>query len=214
MKTSWTPETLAGFEKRIADRFLNREIRSPIHLAGGNEAQLIEMFDKHVEPHDWLCLSWRSHLHCLLKGVPEEQVEQAIISGKSISLTFPKYRIISSAIVGGILPIAVGLAAGIKRQSKSLSTPYAILARRVVCFLGEMTAMTGTAYEAMRYAYLHELPVKWIIEDNGMSTDTDTWKTWGKKVLPLFSSVIRYQYVRTYPHVGCGQFVSFEEAPV
>ena len=45
-----------------------------------------------------------------LKGVPEKLLEKEILDGKSISLCFPKYKIYSSAIVGGIIPIALGVA--------------------------------------------------------------------------------------------------------
>ena len=42
--------------------------------------------------------------------MPEKILEKEILNGKSISLCFPEYKIYSSAIVGGILPIATGVA--------------------------------------------------------------------------------------------------------
>src|SRR5262249_37503904 len=110
MHVDWTPEKLIAFEDGITSDFLDKRIHAPVHLAGGNEKQLINIFQNHVNPQDWVCGAWRMHYHCLLKGVPEEQVRQAIHNGRSISLCFPEYRIISSAIAGGIAPIAVGLA--------------------------------------------------------------------------------------------------------
>ncbi len=47
---------------------------------------------------------WRSHYQCLLKGVPQEQVKQDILDGKSITLCYPEYRVYSSAIVTGNIP--------------------------------------------------------------------------------------------------------------
>src|SRR5882672_2555148 len=106
---------LIAFEDSIAEAFNRGEIRAPVHLTSGNEEQLIEYFSKHVGPDDWICTTWRSHYHCLLKGVPPDELRAAIMAGRSISLCFPEHRIVSSAIAGGILPIALGIAMGSKR---------------------------------------------------------------------------------------------------
>ena len=65
---------------------------------------------------------------------------------------------LSSAIVTGVLPIAVGLGLGIQREGGK---------ERVWCFLGEMTSETGSAHECIKYVQNHELPVHFVIEDNG-----------------------------------------------
>src|SRR4029079_19464874 len=109
------------------------QIRAPVHLAGGNERQLVELF-RDIPASDWICCSWRSPYHGLLHGVPRETVRTAILAGHSIALCFPQHRVISSAIVGGIAPIAVGLALGIKRRGGP---------ERVHVFIGAMTAVSG-----------------------------------------------------------------------
>ena len=134
-----TANDLINFETEIANLFNAAKIRAPVHLYSGNEAQMIEVF-RDVRPEDWVCCSWRSHYQCLLKGVPPEQVHAEILAGRSISLCFPEYRVISSAIVGGILPIAVGIALGLKRQAQP---------GRVHCFMGDMTSETGIASECI-----------------------------------------------------------------
>ena len=100
---------LINFENKIADLFNNAEIKAPIHLYSNNEQKLIKIFKK-ISKNDWVFCSWRSHYQCLLKGVPAKLVEKEILDGKSISLCFPKYKIYSSAIVGGVIPIATGVA--------------------------------------------------------------------------------------------------------
>ena len=112
---------LVNFEKEIADLFNNKKIRAPIHLYSGNEEFLINFFKK-INKNDWIFCSWRSHYQCLLKGVPKDELKKEILNGKSISLCFPKYKIYSSAIVGGNLPTAVGVALSLKRK-KSNETP-------------------------------------------------------------------------------------------
>src|SRR5581483_8925291 len=123
-----TKKELIAFEEDIAQSFKEKKIRAPIHLYSGNEEEMIKVFHN-VRPPDWVFCSWRSHYQCLLKGVPKEEVKEAILAGKSISLCFPEHRIFSSAIVTGILPIAVGTALAIKRSGGH---------NKVHCFIGDM----------------------------------------------------------------------------
>src|SRR5437868_6423933 len=102
-------EELIAFEEEIAALFNAGKIRAPVHLYFGNEDQIIQIFQP-IRRQDWVFCSWRSHYQCLLKGVPKELVREEILAGHSISLCFPTHRIYSSAIVGGVLPIAVGAA--------------------------------------------------------------------------------------------------------
>lgn len=194
-----TPEDLIAFEKDIAAEFEAGNIKAPVHLAGGNECQLIELF-KTIRSQDWLLVPWRSHYHCLLKGVPAAELKSAIIDGRSIALCFPEHRVLASAIVGGIAPIAVGLAYSIKRRGGD---------ERVWCFCGDMTAETGIYHEARKYAVCHDLPISWVVEDNGLSVCTDTFKVWGECTIPRNMAAERYQYKLTWPHVGIGKWVSF-----
>ena len=127
---------LIKFENDIAAVFNSGKIRAPGHLYSGNEEVLIKFFKK-IKKNDWVFCSWRSHYQCLLKGVPPKRLKKEILEGKSISLCFPEYRIYSSAIVGGTLPIAVGMAVSLKRKKSR---------NKVYCFMGEMTSETGIAH--------------------------------------------------------------------
>lgn len=198
-----TREELINFETEIAEAFNSAKIRAPVHLYSDNEERMIEIF-RDVRPEDWVMCSWRSHYQCLLKGVPPELVREEILAGHSISLCFPEYRIVSSAIVGGIIPIAVGVAMGIKRSGGKA---------RVHCFMGEMTAETGIAYECIKYSFNHSLPIRFIVEDNGKSVCTDTRETWNQPVLTYEKEkhpmVVFYKYQTKYPHAGAGTRVQF-----
>jgi pyruvate dehydrogenase E1 component alpha subunit len=198
MKTDWTPESLVAFELDIADAFNRGEIKAPIHLAGGNELQLMGIFEQ-VRPQDWVCCTWRSHLHCLLKGVPPGDLKAAILDGRSIALCFPEQRVISSALVGGIAPIALGLAWAAKRKGSG---------ERVWCFLGDMAARGGLYHECAQYASGHALPVTFVVEDNGLSVATDTERAWG---LEHGLDERNYSYKLDKPHVGTGVFVKFPD---
>ncbi len=198
-----TAQDLIAFETEIADLFNAAKIRAPIHLYYGNEEKMIELF-RDVQPEDWVFCSWRSHYQCLLKGVPPEELKAEILAGRSISLCFPKQRIVSSAIVGGIIPIAVGAALGLKRSGEP---------GMVHCFAGEMTSETGVFHECVKYSHNHQLPIRFIVEDNGKSVCTDTRETWNQPVLTYENAnhplVTFYKYQTKYPHAGAGSRVQF-----
>ena len=194
---------LIEFENHIANLFNQSKIRAPIHLYSGNEKFLIKFFMK-IKKNDWVFCSWRSHYQCLLKGVPANKVKNEIIKGKSISLCFIDHKIYSSAIVGGSLPIALGLATSLKKKKSR---------NKVYCFIGDMTSETGIAHECIKYATNKNLPIHFIVEDNRKSVCTDTRKAWSKKKLTYENIsnkfVTYYKYKLKYPHAGAGKRVQF-----
>jgi len=192
---------LIDFEKEIAQIFNKAKIKAPIHLHGNNEDQLLKIFER-INSDDWIFSSWRSHYHCLLKGVPPDQLKKDIIDGKSMTLLYPEYNIYTSAIVGGVIPIALGTAISLKKEKKK---------EMVYLFIGEMTSETGAAHEAHKYAVSHDLPLKFIIEINHKSVCTDTLKTWNMSKYSLVGkkNVIHYEYDLPWPHAGSGVRVQF-----
>lgn len=208
-----TPKELKDFEKEIEEIYEAGKIRAPVHLRNNNEADLCSIFKNHdVKKEDYLFSTWASHLHALLKGVPPEEVKQKILDGKSITLHFPEHNFFSSAIVAGICPIAVGAAWQLKQSGSDA---------RVYCFIGDMSFLTGVASESIRYSMNHDLPITWVIEDNGKSVGTVTEETWGgstQEWYKIFSNlsakcenfkITYYRYNMSYPHSGTGTFVEF-----
>ena len=194
---------LINFEKEIAELFNNKKIRAPIHLYSGNENFLINFF-KRIKKNDWVFCSWRSHYQCLLKGVPKVKLKKEILKGKSISLCFPEYNIYSSAIVGGNLPTAVGVALSLKRKGSN---------SKVYTFIGDMTSETGIAHECIKYSRNKKLPIHFIVEDNRKSVCTDTRLAWSQSKLTYENIsdnyVTYYKYKLKYPHAGAGKRVQF-----
>lgn len=193
---------LIEFETDIANCFNEAKIKAPIHLYSNNEDQLIEIF-KDVKKDDWIFCTWRSHYQCLLKGVPPGELKQDILAGKSITLCYAKYRIYSSAIVTGNIPIANGVALDIKRKKEN---------NHVWCFVGDMTSETGTFFENWKYAVNHDLPITFVIEDNNKSVCTDTRKVWNCDSLYFETEnkkIIYYYYDSKYPHAGAGKRIQF-----
>jgi TPP-dependent pyruvate/acetoin dehydrogenase alpha subunit len=204
VKNMLSVKELIEFEDDIAIAYDNGLIKAPIHLYAGNESNMIKVF-KNISEDDWVLCSWRSHYQCLLKGVPAARLKSDILKGRSISLCYKEYKILSSAIVTGVLPIAVGIAKDIKRKNEN---------NKVYCFLGDMTSETGMAHESIKYSINHELPIHFIIEDNGKSVCTDTREAWGSCNLTYENVnndyVTYYRYDSSkYPHAGSGKRIQF-----
>jgi pyruvate dehydrogenase E1 component alpha subunit len=199
----WNIESLKSYEAEIAESFNRGEIKFPVHLSDGNEEHLLRIF-KNVAESDWVFCSWRSHYQCLLKGVDPKELSDAISRGRSIALSFLNYRVFSTAIVGGQLPIAVGMALAIKEKK---------VEEHVWCFVGDMTSESGIAQSSIAFATNFDLPITFIIEDNGKSVLTDTRSTWNSELLRFEkfanSKVISFKYESKYPHAGAGVRVQF-----
>ena len=188
---------LRAFEERVKVAFLAGEIHAPVHLSGGNEKEVLEIF-KEVADDDWVFSTWRNHYHALLKGIPPDDLYRAILNGRSMYINSKAHKFLTSSIVGGVLPIALGVALGAKRLK---------LDERVWVFIGDMAARTGIAREFMDYARGHELAVSIVVEDNGLSTNTPTMEVWGRGHRGPHHHY--YKYERSVPHVGVGQWVTF-----
>lgn len=189
---------LIDFENKIIKYWENSQIRGPVHLSNGNEEQLLEIF-KRIKKTDWVFSNWRSHYHALLKGIDPQFIENQIIAGNSITICNIDEKFYSSAIVGGTLSIALGVAKSIKNSNGS---------EKVWCFIGDMSFESGIFYEVHKYARNFDLPLYFIIEDNGVSTYTPTDVTWNvKRDIP--DDVIHYSYKSKYPHYGTGKWIAF-----
>ena len=191
-------QELMQFEDEIRDIFLDGQIRAPIHLSRGNEDQLIEIFQL-IKPSDWIFSTHRSHYHALLHGIDRGWLKQEILEGRSMHIMNAEHRFMTSSIVCGCVPIAIGVAMGLKRDK---SESY------VWCFVGDMAAETGIFMECTKYAAGQHLPITFVVEDNGLSTNTPTQEVWGEE--PGTPNIFRYTYQREFPHINAGQWVTFK----
>ncbi len=201
-----TKDDLISFEKEIADIFATGIIRAPVHLRSGREDALIKIFkEEKIDQNDYIFGFWDSHELALLKGVPREALKESILQGNSIALCFPEYKVLCSGIVGSLMGTAVGTAWSLKNQKKS---------GRAYLFCGDMSAETGIFHEAVKYAVHFDLPVKFIVGDNGLSVMTDTREVWGSpdpwfKGTKYESKIIYFKYKNDYPHSGLGWKIKF-----
>jgi pyruvate dehydrogenase E1 component alpha subunit len=187
-------ETLISFNEDIAKIYESGKIKAPIHLSGTNEDEIITIL-KDYRDGDWIFSTWRSHYHWLCSGRSPEELKEQIISGHSMHIFGDRF--FTSAIVAGISPIALGVAWGLKlRYSPNM----------VYCFIGDGAYNCGITQECIRYASGHDLPICFILEDNGLTVKADTNKIWGEG---RRKKLIRYKYERKYNHAGTGNYVMF-----
>ena len=226
-------EELIQFEKEIVELFNDGKLKSPVHLSGNNEDKLIAIFER-IKKTDWVFSTYRSHYHALLHGIDKEWLKNWVLDNKSIHVMNSEHKFWTSAIVGGTIPIALGVAMGIKlKYPDEVIDKETLLVKNhlnsmirphVWVFVGDMTGHSGIFWECIKYAHNHDLPITFVIEDNGLSTDTPTSEVWNtengyyfNQLANLFpGKIVYYKYERVYPHYGTGQFVAklWEESDV
>jgi pyruvate dehydrogenase E1 component alpha subunit len=154
------------FEEKCAELYGKQKIRGFLHLYIGEEAVAAGAIPR-LEPDDNLVCTYREHGHALVRGVPMPSVMAEMYGkaegcsrgrGGSMHLFDAQHRLFGgNAIVGGGLPLAVGLALADRLQKK----------RRVTAvFFGEGAVAEGVFHESMNLAALWRLPVLFCCENN------------------------------------------------
>lgn len=192
MRKKWSVDELISFEDEIGDLYLANKLPFLFHLSGGNEKELISIFEN-IDENDYVISNHRNHYHALLHGIPPEVVKNRILNGQSMFIYDRKRNFFCSAIIGGTPAIAAGIAWALKRKGSK---------QKVWCFVGDGTEDNGHLYEAIRYADGWDLPCTFIIENNDRSVEASNSERWGKAADYEWNSpsVIKYKYKITYPH--------------
>jgi pyruvate dehydrogenase E1 component alpha subunit len=192
MRKKWSVEELISFEDEIGDLYLANKLPFLFHLSGGNEKELISIFEK-IDENDYVISNHRNHYHALLHGIPPEVVKDRILNGQSMFMYDRIRNFFCSAIIGGTPAIAAGIAWALKRKGSN---------QKVWCFVGDGTEDNGHLYEAIRYVDGWNLPCTFIIENNDRSVEASNSERWGKAADYEWDSpsVIKYKYEITYPH--------------
>jgi pyruvate dehydrogenase E1 component alpha subunit len=192
MRKKWSVDELISFEDEIGDLYLANKLPFLFHLSGGNEKELISIFEN-IDENDYVISNHRNHYHALLHGIPPEVVKDRILNGQSMFIYDRKRNFFCSAIIGGTPAIAAGIAWALKRKGSK---------QKVWCFVGDGTEDNGHLYEAIRYADGWDLPCTFIIENNDRSVEASNSERWGKSADYEWNSpsVIKYKYKITYPH--------------
>ena len=154
------------FEEKAAELYSLGKIRGFLHLYIGEEAVAVGAMQA-LTSEDAIVATYRDHGQALARGIPPGSLMAEMFGkangcsrGRSGSMHFfdaPRRFYGGYAIVGGGLPIAVGLALADKLQNRQ---------RVTACFFGDGAVAEGEFHESMNLAALWGLPVLFLCENN------------------------------------------------
>lgn len=154
------------FEEKAAEVYSLQKIRGFLHLYIGEEATGVGSMQA-LRPEDAIVATYREHGHALARGLSAKSL-MAEMFGKATGCShghggsmhfFDRSRRFYGgyAIVGGGLPIAVGLALADKLQKRPAIT---------ACYFGDGAVAEGEFHESLNLAALWKLPVLFLCENN------------------------------------------------
>lgn len=153
-------------EERSVELYQAEKIRGFLHVYIGQEAVAAGVM-RALRPEDAVVATYREHGHALARGISARRIMAEMYGkvegcsrgrGGSMHLFDVETRFFGgNAIVGGGLPLAVGLALADRLQGRP---------RVTACFFGEGAMAEGEFHESMNLASLWELPVLFCCENN------------------------------------------------
>lgn len=154
------------FEDRCAQLYGEQKIRGFLHLCNGEEAVAVGVMEV-LEASDAVVSTYREHGHAIARGLPLERLMAEMYGkrtgvsggrGGSMHLFDVATRFYGgNAIVGGGLPLAVGLALASKLRGERAVT---------ACIFGEGAVAEGDFHESLNLASLWRLPALFVCENN------------------------------------------------
>lgn len=160
-------------EEKIIELYPSDQIQSPVHLSIGQEAVAVGVCSN-LNASDWVFINYRGHAFYLAKGgpLPEFFAELmgkigGISKGKagSMHLASPENGVIgASAVVASTISHAVGSALAAKIQGQKN--------RVFASNFGDGAMEQGVFFESLNFAALHQVPVLFLCEDNGLAVHT------------------------------------------
>ncbi len=160
------------FEEKCAELYGAGKIRGFLHLYIGEEAVAVGAMEA-LRPEDAIVATYREHGHALVRGVPGGAIMAEMYGkmqgcsrgrGGSMHIFDLSRRFYGgNAIVGGGLPLALGLALADKLQGRKQVT---------ACFFGDGAMAEGEFHECANLAALWKLPVLFLCENNRYAMGT------------------------------------------
>ena len=160
------------FEDKCAELYSSMKIRGFLHLYNGEEAVAVGVMQA-LKPEDAIVSTYREHGQALMRGISMKAVMAEMYGkqegccrgrGGSMHLFDKSTRFYGgNAIVGGGLPLAIGLALADKKLGRQQVT---------CCFFGDGAAAEGEFHEALNLAALWKVPVLFVCENNQYAMGT------------------------------------------
>jgi pyruvate dehydrogenase E1 component alpha subunit len=165
------------FEERCAEQYTKGNITGFLHLYSGQEAVAVGA-TAGLHHDDYILSAYREHAQAIVRGAKPKRVMAELFGkatgickgkGGSMHLFDPAINFMGGyAIVGGQLPIAVGLAFAARYRGED---------RITACFFGDGAVNQGTFHESLNWAQLWQLPVLFICENNFYGIGTEVHRS-------------------------------------
>jgi pyruvate dehydrogenase E1 component subunit alpha len=165
------------FEERAARAYTEALVGGYCHLNLGEEAAVVGLMAA-LKPTDYLFTNYREHGYALMRGIDPNRVMAELYGrvdgvskgwGGSMHMFDVTHRLLGGyGIVGGQLPLATGAALAIDYTNKN---------DVVMCTLGDGTTAIGAFHESLNIAALWNLPIVYVVINNGLGMGTSVAKS-------------------------------------
>jgi pyruvate dehydrogenase E1 component alpha subunit len=174
------------FEDKCAEMYYRGKMFGFVHLYNGQEGVSSGIIKALDAERDYVCSTYRDHVHALSAGVPAREVMAELFGketgcskgrGGSMHMFSSKHRLLGGfAFVAEGIPVATGAAFQAKYRQEVMGDdrPQEVTA----CFFGDGACNNGQFYECLNMATLWKLPIIFVVENNkwaiGMAHDRAT----------------------------------------
>ena len=166
------------FEDKLASVYIQQKVRGFLHLYNGQEAVLAGALHAMEIGKDRMITAYRNHVQPIGLGVDPKRVMAELFgkaTGTSMGLggsmhIFSKEHKFHGGhgIVGGQIPLGAGMAFGDKYFKRDNVT---------LCYMGDGAVRQGSLHETLNLATLWQLPVVFVVENNGYAMGTSVART-------------------------------------
>ena len=174
------------FEDKCAEMYYRGKMFGFVHLYNGQEAVSTGVIQALRLKHDWVCSTYRDHVHALSMGVPARQVMAELFGkeagcskgrGGSMHLFSREHHLLGGyAFIGEGIPVALGAALSSRYGRDVLGDTGSDAV--TAAFFGDGACNNGQFFECLNMAQLWKLPILFVVENNkwaiGMAHDRAT----------------------------------------
>ena len=174
------------FEDKCAEMYYRGKMFGFVHLYNGQEAVSSGIVKALRTKGDYVCSTYRDHVHALSAGVPAKEVMAELFGketgcskgrGGSMHMFSAEHGLLGGyAFVAEGIPVATGAAFQSKYRREAMGDENSDSV--AVCFFGDGASNNGQFFECLNMAALWKLPIIYVVENNkwaiGMAHDRAT----------------------------------------
>jgi pyruvate dehydrogenase E1 component alpha subunit len=162
------------FEDKCAEMYYRGRMFGFVHLYNGQEAISTGIIKALRRNEDYVCSTYRDHVHALSAGVPAKEVMAELFGkatgcskgrGGSMHMFSSQHKLLGGyAFVAEGIPVSTGAAFQAKYRREVMNNADADQVS--VCFFGDGASNNGQFFECLNMAALWKLPMIYVVENN------------------------------------------------